>query len=223
MQPVAFEAREISRRIGSFTLEASLSLARSDRAVIQAGSGTGKTSLLRMIAGLDRPDRGQLILGGRDISNLAPPEREIGVVFQDAALFPALSVAENVAFGLRMRGVGAQDRKARALHWLEKVGLASRAEDPVTQLSGGEKQRVAFARALIWRPQLLLLDEPFSALDSALRRQLRAELLGLLAEAPVPMILVTHDREDADALATQRWTIIEVGEGIRRLARADRS
>jgi ABC-type nitrate/sulfonate/bicarbonate transport system ATPase subunit len=128
-----------------------------------------------------------------------------------------MSVAENAAFGLRMRGVAKAERRAQALKWLERVGLADRADSAVHSLSGGEKQRVAFVRALIWKPRLLLLDEPFSALDAELRAGLRRELLSLLAEWPVPMILVTHDREDAEALATTTRRIAEAMAGLRKL------
>jgi ABC-type Fe3+/spermidine/putrescine transport system ATPase subunit len=210
-------AKGVARRIGDFTLEADFAVGPAERMVIQAPSGTGKTSLLRILAGLERPDRGQVWLGGRDVTELAPPRRDIGVVFQDAALFGSMSVWENAAFGLRMRGMGKARRREEALKWLERVGLARQAEAGVATLSGGERQRVGFVRALIWKPRLLLLDEPFSALDAGLRQGLRRELLGLLQGEPVPMILVTHDREDAEALATATATIVQAGPGIRRL------
>lgn len=217
LQFEGIEARELVRSIGNFALEADFRLGRGERMVIQAASGAGKTSLLRTLAGLEPVERGSLWLDGREITRLAPPERGIGVVFQDAALFGSMSLVENAAFGLRMRGVGKRERREQALHWLERVGLAGRGDDSVEVLSGGERQRVAFVRALIWKPRLLLLDEPFSALDHVLRQTLRRELLGLLQEWPVSMILVTHDREDAEALATVRRGITEVSPGVRRL------
>jgi ABC-type Fe3+/spermidine/putrescine transport system ATPase subunit len=213
--PAELEIRGLQARVGDFTLEAELDVAHDERLVIQAASGTGKTSLLRLIAGLDPLERGAIRLGGRDITAVAPPRRDIGVVFQDPALFDSMTVAENAAFGLRMRGMGKRERMAQALDWLGRVGLGARAGERVTHLSGGEKQRVAFVRALIWRPKLMLLDEPFSALDPAMRGQLRQLLLDLLAPAPVPLILVTHDREDADAVATVRRTIRVLGDGRR--------
>jgi putative spermidine/putrescine transport system ATP-binding protein len=216
--PSEFEVQGISRRIADFALAADFALGRGDRMVVQAPSGSGKTSLLRMIAGLEPLDQGRIFLAGREITALAPPKRDIGVVFQDAALFESMSVNDNAAFGLRMRGVGRRERVLEARRWLERVGLGARADDAVTHLSGGEKQRVAFVRALIWRPKLLLLDEPFSALDAELRRQLRGVLLELLRESATPMMLVTHDREDADALATSRWTIEGSGTEVRRLS-----
>jgi len=226
MLPQEFEGSEgfeglkvsgLSKRIANFELQASFALGRAERMVIQAASGSGKTSLLRMLAGLETADRGSIVLGGRDITRMAPPGRGIGVVFQDAALFGSMSVAENVAFGLRMRGVGKGRRREEALQWLARVGMKAQADLSVDRLSGGEKQRVAFARALIWKPRLLLLDEPFSALDTELRQGLRRELLELLRDWPVPMILVSHDREDAEALATCRWSIVENTAGFRKL------
>lgn len=207
----------LSKNIGSFALQASFTLGRTERMVVQAASGAGKTSLLRVIAGLEQAEQGHLLLDGRDITRVAAPKREIGVVFQDAALFGSMSVWENAAFGLRMRGAGKLDRREQALRWLERVGLAKQADASVQNLSGGERQRVSFVRALIWKPKLLLLDEPFSALDSDLRAGLRNMLLELLREWPVPMILVSHDREDAEALATCSWSIAETSAGVRQL------
>lgn len=200
--PSELRVEELSRNYGDFRLVADFSVAAGERAGLAGPSGSGKTTLLRLIAGLDRPDRGSIRLGGVELSGLAPHRREIGVVFQDPTLFPSMDLLENAAFGLRMRGMAQEEREAQVMPWLEKLGLAHRAHAPVGQLSGGEAQRVAFIRALVWKPRLLLLDEPFSALDRELRKTLRRELLELHAEDPVPLLVVSHDSEDLEALAT---------------------
>jgi ABC-type Fe3+/spermidine/putrescine transport system ATPase subunit len=210
------EVRGLRHEIGLIRLEADFSLGRADRLVIRASSGAGKSTLLRLIAGLEPLDQGSLRLDGREITSVATPFRNIGMIFQETALFESLSVLENAAFGLRMRGATRRSRREQAMPWLKRVGLADRADDPVGPLSGGEKQRVAFVRALIWKPRLLLLDEPFSALDTELRLGLRRELLELLKGTPVPTILVTHDREDAEMLATRTASIAEFPGGSRR-------
>jgi molybdate transport system ATP-binding protein len=174
--------------------------------VVTGPSGAGKSTLLSALAGLLRPRAGRVVLGDEvlvdvDAGVFVPPHRRrVGLVFQSLALFPHLTVLENVAFGV---GDGGGDRQATARAWLERMrvgGLAGRA--PST-LSGGEAQRVALARALAARPRLLLLDEPFSALDAPLRRTLGAELQALVADSGLPAILVTHDAEDA-ALGDRR-------------------
>jgi putative spermidine/putrescine transport system ATP-binding protein len=216
-KPESLRVEKLAKRIAAFTLEADFVLEAGERLAVQAPSGAGKSTLLRLLAGLESPDSGRILLGGQDITQLAPPERGIGIVFQDAALFDSMSVAENAAFGLRVRGVGKQDRLKQAAEWLGRVGLGERGGEAVHHLSGGEKQRVAFVRALIWKPRLLLLDEPFSALDRDLRADLRRTLLDLHREWPVPMLLVTHDREDVDALATRSCSIAETSPRVRVL------
>lgn len=204
----------VRKSVGDFVLEAEFRIASGERAGLVGRSGSGKTTLLRVIAGLeslDGPgDRGRIWTGQRELTGLPPQVREVGMVFQDQALFPSMSVMENAAFGLRMRGFSKASREAEVLPWLQKVGLAGKAGSPIGWLSGGEAQRVAFVRALVFKPRVILLDEPFSALDAELRSVLRTELLELHRLWPVPMILVSHDPEDLKAIATTRLRVFEV-------------
>ncbi len=160
-------------------------------------SGSGKTTLLRMVAGLTPADHGRVVIGGRDVTDVPAERRNIGLVFQSYALFPHLSIVHNVAFGLRMRKVRRRDAIARSLEVLRLVGLADAADRRPAQLSGGQQQRVAVARALVIEPDLLLLDEPLSALDRKIRGELQAELKRIHAETGVTTIIVTHDQEEA--------------------------
>lgn len=164
-------------------------------------SGCGKTTALRIIAGLDRPNAGQVFVGGRDVSNLAPNKRNMGMVFQSYSLFPNMTAAENVAFGLEMRFVKRKDRHNRATELLEMVGLPSHAKRYPHQLSGGQQQRVALARALAFEPDVLLLDEPLSALDAQVRANLRDEIRRLQQQTLTTTIFVTHDQEEAMAMS----------------------
>lgn len=181
------------------------------RLVLLGPSGAGKSQTLKIIAGLARADTGHVRLLGRDLQdsarglNLPARERRLGYVFQDYALFPHLTVRQNVAFGLAggWRNPPRQLAHPELTRWLQTLGLSELAEHYPEQISGGQRQRVALARALVGAPQALLLDEPFAALDSPLRRRLRQELLGLLQGLDLPMLLITHDEEDAEALAEQ--------------------
>jgi len=163
-------------------------------------SGSGKSSTLLMIAGLLRQDAGSIELDGQDVSALDPERRDMGMVFQNYALFPHLNVRENVEFGLRVRGVPRQERRRRAEEVLHLVQIQSLSERSVDRISGGEQQRVALARALAFRPKVLLMDEPLSALDAKLREQLRGELFRLLQQLNVTTIYVTHDQVEAMSL-----------------------
>lgn len=164
-------------------------------------SGAGKTTLLRVVAGLTDPATGDVHLAGAPATHLPPTRRRVGYVFQEPRLFPALDVADNVSFALRRTRVDRRRRRRLADQLLEQVGLTGRAADPVHRLSGGEQQRVALARALCARPDLLLLDEPFAALDTHRRRDLRDLVTRLQAEQAITTLLVTHDLDDAAAIA----------------------
>jgi len=160
-------------------------------------SGCGKTTLLRMIAGFELPTEGQILLDGADISSLLPNQRPVNTVFQNYALFPHLSVAENIAFGLKMLGRPKAEIGTIVNDMLRLVHLEGRGDNPVTQLSGGQQQRVALARALAPRPKVLLLDEPLSALDLKLRKSMQMELKRLQLETGITFVFVTHDQEEA--------------------------
>ncbi|MGK5084748.1 ATP-binding cassette domain-containing protein [Bdellovibrionota bacterium FG-1] len=213
------KVENLAKQMGSFILQADFEVGPGARIALVGPSGSGKTTLLRIIAGLEPldgvADRGRIWLGDREIGGLPAAQRNIGFVFQDAALFDSLSVLENAAFGLRMRGKGEQERRAQTLPWLERVGLTQFADQRVTHLSGGERQRVALVRALVWKPDLLLLDEPFSSLDSDLKQSLRQEILQLHEAWPVPLLMVTHDEEDVRSLATGRLQLREESSNLR--------
>lgn len=160
-------------------------------------SGSGKTTVLRLIAGFEDPDQGVITLEGTDITHLPPFDRNINTVFQDYALFPHMTVQENVEYGLRTRKVPKEERARLALEAIESVKLAHTAERLPHQLSGGQRQRIALARALVLRPQVLLLDEPLGALDRQLREEMQTELKRIQREAGITFIFVTHDQEEA--------------------------
>jgi len=160
-------------------------------------SGSGKTTMLRMIAGFELPDRGRVELGGNDVTDLAPYDRDVNTVFQDYALFPHMSVGENVEYGLRVAKVDKQERRKRRGEALEMVRLTGYDERKPTELSGGQRQRVALARAIVNQPRVLLLDEPLGALDLKLREQLQVELKQIQREVGITFVYVTHDQEEA--------------------------
>jgi spermidine/putrescine transport system ATP-binding protein len=164
-------------------------------------SGCGKTTLLRMIAGFIEPDSGDILIGGRSMRSVAPNRRPVNMVFQQLALFPMMSVGENVAFGLARRGVPKAERMSRAAAMLERVGLAGAGGKRVDQLSGGQRQRVAIARSLVLEPTLLLLDEPLGALDLKLREHMKIELKQLQAAFGTTFVYITHDQSEALVLS----------------------
>ncbi len=164
-------------------------------------SGCGKTTTLRLLAGLEDADTGRITVGGRDITHLSAAKRDMGMVFQAYSLFPHMTVRQNVAFGLRLRKVSAAQRDKRALEMLDLVGLSVQADRYPHQLSGGQQQRVALARALAIEPQVLLLDEPLSALDAKVRAQLRDEIRRIQLDVGITTLFVTHDQEEALAIA----------------------
>jgi putative spermidine/putrescine transport system ATP-binding protein len=187
-----------------------LSVGRGERVALLGASGCGKTTTLNMIAGFLIPDTGAIHIDGRDITDLPAHRRNTGMVFQQYALFPHMSVANNVGFGLRMRGVPRADLDRRVAAVLALVRLQDMADRLPRQLSGGQQQRVALARALVVRPNILLLDEPLSNLDAKLRHEMRTEMLGLLDSIGLTTILVTHDQEEALALA-DRLAVMNLG------------
>jgi ABC-type Fe3+/spermidine/putrescine transport system ATPase subunit len=166
-------------------------------------SGCGKTTTLRMIAGFVQPDEGSIEIGGRDMGNVRPHERNVGLVFQDYALFPHLSVEQNIAYGLRQRGAARDVVRRRVAEMLALVRLEAFAQRRPAALSGGQQQRVALARAMAVTPEVMLLDEPLSALDTKLRQQLRFELKHILQSAHCTTLVVTHDQEEAMSLADE--------------------
>jgi len=174
-------------------------------------SGSGKTTLLRLVAGFGTPDSGRILIGGRDATRQPPWARNVGLVFQNYALWPHMTVAENVAFGLQRRRVPRAERDRRVRAALDLVGLAHMADRRPAQLSGGQQQRVAIARTLAIEPEVLLLDEPLSNLDAGLRAGVRAELVELQRRLGLTTILVTHDQEEANA-AADRMAVLNDGK-----------
>jgi spermidine/putrescine transport system ATP-binding protein len=193
------EVRAVSKRFAAHLAVADLSfsVARGSFFSILGPSGCGKTTLLRMIAGFTAPDSGAISIGGRDMAQVAPNRRPVNMVFQHLALFPMMSVAENVAFGLARRGMGRAERERRATAMLERVGLAGAGGKRTDQLSGGQRQRVAIARSLVLEPTLLLLDEPLGALDLKLREHMKLELKQLQSAFGTTFVYITHDQSEA--------------------------
>jgi len=177
--------------------DVNLEIARGEFFTMLGPSGSGKTTTLRLIAGFEMPDAGRVELAGRDVTNLPPYERDVNTVFQDYALFPHMSVAENVEYGLRVKGVGKRERAERAQQALEIVDLRSFGARQPIQLSGGQRQRVALARAIVNQPRVLLLDEPLGALDLKLRLQMQMELSTIQTQLGITFIYVTHDQDEA--------------------------
>jgi putative spermidine/putrescine transport system ATP-binding protein len=180
-----------------------LTIERGEFFTLLGPSGSGKTTLLRLIAGFERPDAGVVELGGRDISRVPPYSRDVNTVFQDYALFPHMTVAENVQYGLRVQRVPKAERRERATRALEMVRLSGLGDRKTTQLSGGQRQRVALARAIVNEPQVLLLDEPLGALDFKLRQEMQIELQHVQREVGITFVYVTHDQEEALAMSDQ--------------------
>jgi putative spermidine/putrescine transport system ATP-binding protein len=193
-----------------------LDVARGEFFTLLGPSGSGKTTTLRLIAGFEAPDGGAVQLGGHDVTRVPPYERDVNTVFQDYALFPHMTVAGNVEYGLRVKKVPADERRRRASEALDMVRLAGLGDRKPGQLSGGQRQRVALARAIVNRPRVLLLDEPLGALDLKLRHEMQVELKGIQEEVEITFVYVTHDQEEAltmsDRLAVfNRGRIEQVG------------
>ncbi|HKY25940.1 MAG TPA: ABC transporter ATP-binding protein [Gaiella sp.] len=179
----------------------SLEIPRGSFFALLGPSGCGKTTTLRMIGGFEEPSSGQILLGDRDVVGLPPYKRDVNTVFQSYALFPHMTIADNVAFGLERRGIPKAERRTRVSEVLELVDLAGRENRKPTQLSGGQQQRVALARAIVCNPRVLLLDEPLGALDLKLRKQMQLELKRIQTEVGITFVHVTHDQEEAMTMA----------------------
>ena len=194
--------RGLSHQFGTHQAlnDVSLTVAPGEFIVLLGPSGCGKTTLLSILGGFITPTSGTVEIGGKDMTQVAPKDRPTTTMFQDYALFPHMTLRDNVAFGLRMRGVSAPARATKAMAMLDMVGLADRAMQRPHQLSGGQRQRVALARALAVDPQVLLLDEPLGALDLKLRRQMQDELKSIQRRVGTTFIHVTHDQEEAMAI-----------------------
>jgi len=188
-----------------------LSIAQGELIALLGPSGCGKTTTMRAIAGLLSPSSGRIRLDGRDITRVGANKRAVGLVFQSYALFPHLTVFENVAFGLRLKGLRGQDLESRVRSGLESVGLSSFSGRKPAELSGGQQQRVALARSMVMEPKVLLLDEPLSNLDARLRLEMRTELQRVQKETGVTMIFVTHDQGEALALADRIVVMLNGG------------
>jgi putative spermidine/putrescine transport system ATP-binding protein len=200
---VAVRLQGLTRRYGSVVALDGLDLdiAGGELIALLGPSGCGKTTALRAIAGFDRPDGGRVLVDGRDVTDVPASKRDMGMVFQAYSLFPNLTVAQNVAFGLQVRRRDKAERGTRAAELLELVGLGDRRDRYPHQLSGGQQQRVALARALAVAPQVLLLDEPLSALDAQVRVQLREEIRRIQLELGITTVFVTHDQAEALSVA----------------------
>jgi putative spermidine/putrescine transport system ATP-binding protein len=201
----AIELQDVSRAFGPVVAldRVSLAIAPGEFFALLGPSGSGKTTCLRLIAGFDHPDSGQVLLDGADVTDVPPFERNVNTVFQDYALFPHMNVADNVGYGLRVRGVPVAERRRRALEMLDLVQLETFGDRRPNQLSGGQKQRVALARALINQPKVLLLDEPLGALDLKLREEMQTELKSLQQRLGITFVFVTHDQGEALSMANR--------------------
>ena len=201
--PPAIEFRQVSRLYGDLRAvdDVSFAIEPGEFFAMLGPSGSGKTTCLRLVAGFDVPTQGQVLLDGADVSGIPPYERNVNTVFQDYALFPHMTVLENVSYGPRVRGVSSAERTQRAREMLELVQLAALGERRPAQLSGGQRQRVALARALINHPRVLLLDEPLGALDLKLREEMQIELKSLQRKLGITFVYVTHDQGEALSMA----------------------
>src|SRR3989441_7114850 len=196
---VAASVLSISKRFKKARVleDITFDVAEGESLVLLGASGSGKTTILRIIAGLEQPDKGRVFLHGKDVTDLPARERGVGVIFQSYALFPRMTVEKNIGFGLKIRRVPSKERKETVNRLLELVQLEEHRKKYPWQLSGGQQQRVAIARTLAYKPQVLVFDEPFGALDAQTRVRLRREIRALLRQVKVPSIFITHDQEEA--------------------------
>jgi putrescine transport system ATP-binding protein len=207
--------RSLHKRFGDFTAVdgVNLDIYRGELFTILGGSGCGKTTLLRMLAGFERPSGGKIMIDGIDVTDLPPYERPVNMMFQSYAVFPHMTVAQNIAYGLKKEKLPRGEIASRVKEMLELVQLPEMAKRKPGQLSGGQQQRVALARALIKRPKVLLLDEPLAALDKKLREQTQFELMNLQDQLGITFVVVTHDQEEAMTLAT-RIAVMDAGDFV---------
>ena len=212
MTDILVEFRQVVKRFGDFVAvnNLNLSIAQGEFVALMGPSGCGKTTTLRMLAGLEKPSSGEILLNGELMNDVSASERDTPMVWQSLALFPFLNARENVEFGLKMRGVDANERKQRAISWLERLDMGDFVERPVNQLSGGQRQRVALARSLVIEPGILLLDEPLSALDAHLVIRMQGVLSKLQKELGITFVYVTHSQSEAFAMADR---VVIMGNG----------
>jgi ABC-type Fe3+/spermidine/putrescine transport system ATPase subunit len=205
--------RNVAKSFGrnSVLRDISLQVAEGEFLTILGESGSGKTTLLRIIAGFEAADSGEIVMGGERLDRLPPYRRRVNTVFQHYALFPHLTVAENVGYGLRVAKVAKEEISTRIGQALDMVKMTAYADSKPAKISGGQQQRIALARALVNRPRLLLLDEPLSALDANLRRQMQVELKSLQREVGISFVFVTHDQEEAMVMS-DRIALLRMGE-----------
>ena len=209
---VSIQIQNLVKRFGATTAldHVTLDIRPGELFFLLGPSGCGKTTLLRHIAGFYTPDEGRILIGDEDVTNVPPHRRDTGMVFQSYALWPHMTLAENVAFGLRMRGVGKAETAERVRKALAAVKMEDKASRKPNQLSGGQQQRVALARALVIEPQCILLDEPLSNLDAKLRIEMRTEIRRICKEAGLTAVYVTHDQKEALSIA-DRLAVMQAG------------
>ena len=207
------QVRGVTKRFGNLAAvdNVSLDIMAGEFLVLLGPSGCGKTTLLRMIAGFELPNEGQILIDGQDMSHVPPNKRPVNMVFQSYAVFPHMSVADNVGYGLKIARVASAERRERVEQALALVQLGHLGERMPDQLSGGQRQRVALARALVMRPKVLLLDEPLSALDAKLRAQMQFELADIQDKVGITFVTVTHDQDEALSMAS-RVAVVDRGK-----------
>ena len=217
MQAAQVQLKKIGKRYGDLwaARDINLTIEKGEFFTLLGPSGCGKTTLLRIVAGFVAPDQGTVLIDGKPMNNVPPWRRDVGMVFQNYALWPHMTVFENVAFGLRERKVGRSEIDSRVGDALSRVGLTGMERRRPSQLSGGQQQRVALARTLVVEPRVLLLDEPLSNLDAKLRAEMRIELLKLQRDLGITTVYVTHDQEEALALST-RITVMDSGRVVQQ-------
>ncbi len=203
MDELFLELKHIKKKYGAFTAlnDINLQIKKGEFVCLLGPSGCGKTTLLRIIAGLEKPTNGQVFINGTDVTLYPPSRRNFGIVFQSYALFPNMTVRQNIAFGLRNKHLSKEEQNKKIMEILEQVNLPDQIDKYPMQLSGGQQQRIALARALVVSPDFLLLDEPLSALDAKVRQKVRKEIRSLQQELGITTIMVTHDQEEALTMA----------------------